>query len=114
MIKRKDKDPETHKIAKIKSTINIETALKERKTMTDRIAIKIETEMTTIEIEIEIIDGTTIVIEMIKEETDRIEIVIDKEIIEDREKEETLTGKKRKRHLNKKILTFRNVVKFKE
>jgi hypothetical protein len=51
---------------------------------------------------------------MIKEETDRIEIVIDKEIIEDREKEETLTGKKRKRHLNKKILTFRNVVKFKE
>jgi hypothetical protein len=33
VIKRKDKDPETHKIAKIKSTINIETALKERKTM---------------------------------------------------------------------------------
>lgn len=116
MIKRSDKDPETHKIANIKSTTNIETVLKERKTMTDKIAIKTEkteTEMIIMTMtEIEIVGGIMIVIETTKEETDRIEIVIDKGIIE--EMEEIITEESRIKQLNKKILTLRNVVKSKE
>lgn len=93
MIKRKNQDPETNPIANTKSTTNIETVLKEKKTMTDRIAIKIETESSIINTrEIEIIGGIMIAIEieMTIEETDIIEITIEieREIIEDREMEE--------------------------
>lgn len=100
MIKRKDKDPETHQIAKTKSTTNIGTVPKEKKTMTDKIAINKETESSIVSTrKVEIIGGImiAIAIETTIGETDKTEISIEKEIVEDREMEETTTGRKKKK-----------------
>lgn len=100
MIKRKDKDPETHQIANTKSTTNIGTVLKEKKTMTDKIAINKETESSIVSTrEVEIIGAImiAIAIEMTIEETDKTEISIEIEITEDREMEETSTERNKKK-----------------
>ncbi len=100
MIKRKDQDPEISQIANTKSTTNIETVLKEKKTMKDKIDIKIETELSIMNTrEVEIIGGImiAIAIEMIIGETDKIETITVREIIEDREMEEITTERRKKK-----------------